>query len=148
MRRPRRRYSTERRRNGMDGAERKPLRVAVIDDDPELVKVLRVIMTINGIEVLEAYSGMGGYMMVRNELPDVVLLDIMMPDVDGFEICRKLRLDEATAHIPIIFVSAKTGQEHVERGLSLGAQGYITKPFNPKVLLAKIMEVAGIEQKQ
>lgn len=129
----------------MEGVGDKALRVAVVDDDPELVKVLRVILSIKGIDVLEAYSGMGGYMMIKKELPDVVLLDIMMPDVDGFEICRKLKLDPETQEIPVIFVSAKTGQEHVERGLSLGAQGYITKPFNPKVLLAKIFEVAGLE---
>jgi len=121
----------------------KTMQVAVIDDDPDILKVLRVILGARGIEVQEALSGLKGFVMVKRELPDVVLLDIMMPDIDGFEVLRKLKLDPETAGIPVIFLSAKTGKEHVERGLSLGAQGYVTKPFDPEELVVKIEEVAG-----
>jgi DNA-binding response OmpR family regulator len=128
--------------------EPKPKRVAIIDDDPSMIKVLRIMLKSSGYEVIEALKGMHGLMLVRQEKPDVVLLDIMMPDVDGFEICRKLKLDMETMDIPIIFVSAKTGAEHIERGLSLGAEGYITKPFDLKELLGKIDKAIKGELKQ
>ena len=67
----------------------------------------------------------------------------MMPDLDGFEVCRKLKLDALTNSIPIIFLTARSGQEHIERGLSLGAQGYITKPFSPDDLVDKITQVTS-----
>lgn len=123
---------------GLEPVPKETLRIAVVDDDPDIVKVIRVILTVHGMEVMEALSGMKGYMMIRNEKPDAVLLDIMMPDIDGYEILRKIKLDPETSDIPVIFVSAKTGQEHVEMGLSLGAQGYVTKPFRPEDLVEAI----------
>ena len=117
------------------------MKVAVIDDDPDMLKVIGVILRTHGFEVVQAQSGVDGYHMVRREKPDVVLLDIMMPDIDGYEVCRRLKLDEATSGIPVIFVSAKTGEEHIKKGLSLGAQGYITKPFRPDGLIKKIREL-------
>ena len=127
-------------------SEEKPLRVAVVDDDPDMIKVLRVILGMRGMEVHEASNGMKGLALVRREHPDVVLLDIMMPDIDGFEVLRRLKLDPETGDIPVIFVSAKTGKEHVDLGLSLGAQGYITKPFNPDALINKIEEAANKDE--
>lgn len=120
-----------------------PFRVVVVDDDPEMVKAIRVTLKIAGIEVLEALSGLTGLMLVKRELPDAVVLDIMMPDIDGYEVCRKLKLNPDTRGIPIIFVTARSGQRHIERGLSLGAQGYITKPFTPDELIDKLAEVTG-----
>jgi len=128
----------------MDNNEGMPLRAAVIDDDRDMVKVIRVMLKVKGIQTVEAFSGLSGYAMVKREQPDIVLLDIMMPDIDGFEVLRKLRLDKETERIPIIFVSARAGREHVERGLSLGAQGYITKPFKPDDLIAKIVDVLDL----
>ena len=126
-----------------EGSKEKPIKIAVIDDDPSMVKVLRIMLTSSGYEVVEATSGTRGFMVAKRELPDLVLLDIMMPDVDGFEVCRRLKLDPDTKNIPVIFVSAKTGLEHVEMGLSMGADGYITKPFELKDILDKIEEVVG-----
>jgi DNA-binding response OmpR family regulator len=120
-----------------------PIKVAVIDDDPEMVKAIRMMLKLAGAEVLEAISGVTGYLLIKRELPDAVLLDIMMPDIDGFEVCRKLKLNPTTKDIPVIFVTARTGQDHIDRGLSLGAQGYITKPFGPDDLIDKISEVTG-----
>ncbi len=120
-----------------------PIKVAVVDDDPEMVKAVKMMLKLAGAEVFEAISGVTGYLLVKRELPDAVLLDIMMPDIDGFEVCRKLKLNPATKDIPVIFVTARTGQEHIDRGLSLGAQGYITKPFGPDDLIDKICEVTG-----
>ena len=126
-----------------EDSNKKPVKIAVIDDDPSMVKVLRIMLVSSGYEVVEATSGTRGFMVAKMELPDLVLLDIMMPDVDGFEVCRRLKLDPDTKNIPVIFVSAKTGSEHVEMGLSMGAEGYITKPFELKDILEKIEEVIG-----
>lgn len=119
----------------------KVVRVAVVDDDPGIVKVIGVILRTNGFEVIDALNGSKAVTLVKEEKPDVVLLDIMMPDIDGFEVCRQLKADSSTRDIPVIFVSAKTGLEHVEKGEELGAAGYIIKPFAPAVLIAKIKEV-------
>jgi len=119
------------------------VRVLVVDDDLSMCKLLRMMLEPKGFEVLEAFSGVRGLVMAKGELPDIVLLDIMMPDIDGFGVCRELKLDPTTKDIPIIFVTAKAGHEHLDRGMSLGAQGYITKPFRPEVLIEKLYEVIG-----
>ena len=118
-----------------------PIRVAVVDDDPDMVKAIRIILNLAGAEVLEAISGVTGYLLVKRELPDAVLLDIMMPDIDGFEVCRKLKLNLSTKDIPVVFVTARRGQEHIDLGLSLGAQGCIYKPFTPDDLISTIAQV-------
>lgn len=118
-----------------------PVRVAIIDDDPGIVKVISVILKTNGFEVVGALSGAGALSLIKDERPDVVILDIMMPDVDGFEVCRQIKEDPETSGIPVLFVSAKTGMDHVDKGMELGADGYIIKPFAPAVLIAKIKEV-------
>jgi len=117
------------------------MKVAVVDDDPELVQSVKVILKVAGAQVFGARNGISGYLMIRREHPDVVLLDIMMPDMDGFEVCRKLKLDSITKGIPIIFLTARSGQAHIDMGLSLGAQGYITKPFEHDDLVDKIIQV-------
>ena len=117
------------------------IKVAVVDDDPELVQSVKVILKVAGAQVFGARNGISGYLMIRREHPDVVLLDIMMPDMDGFEVCRKLKLDSITKGIPIIFLTARSGQAHIDMGLSLGAQGYITKPFEHDDLVDKIIQV-------
>ena len=119
------------------------VRVLVVDDDPSMCKLLRIMLEPKGFEVLEAFSGVRGVVMTKRELPDIVLLDIMLPDIDGFDVCRELKLDPTTKDIPVIFVTAKAGHEHLERGMSLGAQGYIAKPFSPEVLFEKLYEITG-----
>ncbi|MCJ7652386.1 MAG: response regulator [Actinobacteria bacterium] len=119
------------------------VRVLVVDDDPSMCKLLRIMLEPKGFEVLEAFSGVRGVVMAKSELPDIVLLDIMLPDIDGFDVCRKLKLDPTTKNIPVVFVTAKAGHEHLDRGMSLGAQGYITKPFRPEVLIEKLYEITG-----
>ncbi len=124
--------------------ERTPkTRVLVIDDDPEVVDMLGLLLRTKGFDVLKAYQGIEGFKMARRELPDVVLLDIMMPDIDGYEVYRRLRLEEETKSIPVVFISAKGKDEDIEKGLSCGAQGYIVKPFRAAVLVDKINEVVA-----
>jgi two-component system alkaline phosphatase synthesis response regulator PhoP len=119
------------------------VKVAVVDDDPELLRSVEVMLTVAGAKVLGATNGISGFLMIRREHPDVVLLDIMMPDMDGYEVCRKLKLDPLTKGIPIIFLTAKSGHSHIELGLSLGAQDYITKPFEDGELIGKITKMVN-----
>jgi len=113
-------------------------RVLVVDDDPDMVKFLSVMLMLEGYQVLEAFRGTEGVEVARNETPDIILLDIMMSDLDGFEVYRKLKMDPGTSRIPVVFVTAKTARSDVELGLALGAEGYVTKPFRPNELLGKI----------
>ena len=115
--------------------------VLIVDDDPDVVDMLGLMLRTKGFDVLKAYRGIDGFNVARRELPDVVLLDVMMPDIDGYEVYRRLRLDPETRDIPVIFVSAKGQDEDVEKGLSYGAQGYIVKPFRAAVLMDRIKAV-------
>jgi len=118
-------------------------KVLVMDDDPDIVRLIRVVLKVHGWDVVEASTGMKGFRLARAESPDIILLDVMMPDANGFEVYRWLKIDPETYNIPIIFVSANSGKEHVQRGLSLGASGYITKPFHPPDLIAAIQSIAA-----
>jgi len=92
-------------------------------------------------EVTEAADGDEALAAVETELPDLILLDIMMPDVDGFEVCRRLKGSPETKDIPIIFLTALGDEKDVQRGLALGGDGYIVKPFNTVTLAAQITEI-------
>ncbi|MBN1289147.1 MAG: response regulator [Actinobacteria bacterium] len=126
-----------------DLQNRVPRKVLIVDDDPSISKLLSIALSSEGYEVYEALNGIKGYKVARREKPDIVLLDIMMPDVDGFEVFRRIKLDPTTNRIPVLFVSAKSSREDVRKGLSMGAEGYITKPFKISCLLDKVNEVVG-----
>ena len=123
------------------------IKVAVVDDDPSIAKVMKIILTSHGFDVVVAPGGEAGLALARSEMPDILLLDVMMPDIDGFEVCRRLKADEATRDIPVIFVSALGNAADVQKGISLGARAYITKPFTPDVLLARIDEISNGKQR-
>lgn len=116
-------------------------KVLIVDDDPSISRLLAMALSSNGYEVFEALNGIKGYKVARREKPDVVLLDIMMPDVDGYEVFRRIKLDPTTNGIPIVFVSAKSSEEDINKGLSMGANAYITKPFEISSLLDKVREL-------
>lgn len=122
----------------MNKADGTPNRIVVIDDDRDIVKVIRVMLRVKGAEVLEAYGGIQGLELIKAEHPDLVLLDIMMPDIDGFEVMRRIKEDPATSSIPVIFISSLTGFEHLARGMKAGAKGYIEKPFTPEQLIESV----------
>ncbi len=113
-------------------------RILVIDDLPENVYMLQDRLEHEGYEVLTAYDGKGGIEKAREELPDLILLDVMMPDINGFEVCKTLVNYEQTSNIPIILVTAKTDAEDTKVGLDAGAFDYIKKPFNKIELLARV----------
>ncbi len=106
-------------------------RVLVIDDEAPIRLLCRVNLEAEGIEVLEAADGYAGLELARNDRPDVVLLDVMMPGLDGWAVAESLLGDPRTASIPIIFLTARAEFRDRARGLDIGGVDYVTKPFNP-----------------
>ena len=113
-------------------------RILVIDDLPENVFMLQDRLEHEGYKVLTAYNGKSGIEKAQNEVPDLILLDVMMPDINGFEVCKTLVNDSRTSDIPIILVTAKTDAEDIKEGLESGAYDYIKKPINKIELLARV----------
>jgi two-component system, OmpR family, phosphate regulon response regulator PhoB len=114
-------------------------RVLVIDDEAPIRLLCRVNLEAAGIEVSEAEDGKSGLEAARAELPDVILLDVMMPGMDGWQVFDQLLQDESTAKIPIVFLTARAELRDQARGLELGGVDYVTKPFNP-LNLAPLIE--------
>jgi DNA-binding response OmpR family regulator len=110
-------------------------RVLICDDDPVILRLLEVNLEIEGYEVMKANNGAEAYDLAIAELPDVIILDIMMPRLNGYETCQKLKENEATSSIPVVFLSAKAQQSDVELGKSYGVSEYLTKPFDPADLI-------------
>jgi DNA-binding response OmpR family regulator len=119
--------------------------VLVVDDEPQARTMLRLILARAGFEVLEAQDGYDALAEVDRALPDAMILDIMMPGIDGFEVCERLRGDERTADLPIIMLSAKADPKSISRGLSLGANEYLTKPVTPDDLTRHVRIVLSLE---
>ncbi len=113
-------------------------KILVIDDLPENVFMLQDRLEHEGFEVLTAYDGYTGIDKAKSELPDLILLDVMMPDITGLEVCKILVNEPTTKDIPIILVTAKSGAEDTKEGLEAGAFDYIKKPFNRIELLARV----------
>ncbi|RLB98363.1 MAG: response regulator [Deltaproteobacteria bacterium] len=112
--------------------------VLTVDDKPQNLQFLGKLLSDNGYEVGVAQSGQQALNFVRKNEPDLILLDIMMPDMDGYEVCKRLKEDFSAKHIPIIFVTAKTDPEAIIKGFDMGGVDYVTKPFNSAELLARI----------
>jgi len=113
-------------------------RILVIDDDPELVKLVEYSLIREGYEVYKAYDGQEGLRKAESLQPDLVILDIMMPGVDGWKVCRRLR---ENSDIPILMLTAKGKEEDIVRGLDSGADDYLTKPFGIKELQARVRAI-------
>jgi signal transduction histidine kinase len=113
-------------------------RVLVVDDVPKNLQVVGTMLRNAGYAVLPATSGVEALESVRVQLPDLVLLDLMMPEMDGLEVCRRLKAEPATQGLPVIFLTASNEMEHLVRGFEVGAVDYITKPFNAPELLARV----------
>jgi len=112
--------------------------ILIIEDDPEAAHILELSLKREGYTVGIAMDGTQGLSAVQTQRPDLVLLDLMMPDVDGFEVCRRIRANPATARLPIIVVSARTQDADKQMAAKVGANGYLTKPYRRADLLAAI----------
>ncbi|MDA8017502.1 MAG: response regulator [Thermoanaerobaculia bacterium] len=116
-------------------------KVVVIEDEPDILEVIDYNLTREGFSVFAAASGDEGLKAILREAPDLVLLDLLLPGLDGIEVCRKLKMDPVTQKIPIIMVSAKGEESDIVLGLGVGADDYVTKPFRPKELIARVKAV-------
>ena len=115
-------------------------RVLVVEDDVDIQKVIRMSLKMRGVsEVVMVDSGTECIDRLGGFTPDVILLDVMMPHVDGYETCRRLKQDPATRAIPVVFLTARVQKADRERGMQLGALGYLTKPFDPMTLHDQIL---------
>ncbi len=121
-------------------------RILVIDDLPENVFMLQDRLEHEGYEIITAYDGKSGIEKAQTELPDLVLLDVMMPDINGIEVCKTLVNNKKTSDIPIILVTARTGAEDTKEGLDAGAYDYIKKPFNKIELLARVKSALKLSE--
>jgi two-component system alkaline phosphatase synthesis response regulator PhoP len=113
-------------------------RILVVDDDKEVVRLMRAYLEQAGFEVLAAFDGETALHNLRREKPDLLLLDLMLPDRDGFDITRLVRADPTLAHIPIIMLTARVEDTDKIIGLEIGADDYVTKPYNPREVVARV----------
>lgn len=109
-----------------------------MDDEEDIRELVRYNLEKEGFEVFTAESGERALELIRSKRPDLVLLDLMLPGMDGFEVCRILKRNEETYQIPIVMLTAKGEESDIVSGLELGAEDYITKPFSPKVMTARV----------
>ena len=122
-------------------------RVLAIEDDKDILERIAYNLERDGYEVIGVSSGEDGLAVAGSKRPDLVLLDLMLPGIDGLEVCRRLKADPDTAHLPVIIVSAKGEESDIVAGLELGADDYVTKPFSPRVLTARIRAVQRRREK-
>ena len=114
------------------------LKILIVDDEKNIVEAVRYALEKEGFRTVVAHDGARGLELARREAPDLVVLDWMLPEQDGLEVCRVLKADERTRRIPIIMLTVKSGETDKVLGLEMGADDYVTKPFSPRELVARI----------
>ena len=115
--------------------------ILIVDDEEDVLELVRYNLDKNGYSVETATTGEQALAKARAKLPDLVILDLMLPNIDGLEVCKKLKGDSKTQNIPIIMLSAKGEEADIVTGLELGADDYVTKPFSPKILVARVRRI-------
>jgi two-component system phosphate regulon response regulator PhoB len=115
--------------------------ILVVEDEEDVLELVRYNLDKNGYRVDTAISGEQGLEKASRKLPDLILLDLMLPAVDGLEVCRIIKNDPKTRHIPVVMLTAKGEEADIVAGLEIGADDYITKPFSPRVLMARVKAV-------
>ena len=124
----------------------KPIKVVCVEDEPEMIELIRLILGRKNFELIGAVGGRDGLGTIRKEKPDLVLLDLMMPDMDGWEVYQQMKADAELSDIPVIVVTAKAQSIDKVLGLHIAkVEDYVTKPFGPKELLDSVRKVLGIE---
>ena len=116
-------------------------KVLIVDDEPNILMSLEFLLHKEGYKVFVARNGAEAIEIINSNVPDVIILDIMMPEVDGYEVCQLVKGNTSTSHIKIIFLSAKTKEEDIQKGYEIGADLYLTKPFSTRNLLKKLKEL-------
>jgi two-component system alkaline phosphatase synthesis response regulator PhoP len=118
-------------------------RVLAVDDEPHILKLVSFSLKTHGFEVLEACDGMSAVEVAEAEQPDLILMDVMMPLLNGYDACERIKANPATADIPVVMLSAKSQVTEQAEGIGRGALCYITKPFTPKELVQRVTELIG-----
>lgn len=116
-------------------------KILVVDDEEDILELLRFNLSREGCQVFCASSGEEALRLVRSEIPDLIVLDLMLPGIDGLEVTRRLKSDPNTKHLPIVMLTAKGEEADIVTGLELGADDYVTKPFSPRILVARVKAV-------
>lgn len=122
-------------------AEEDIKRILIVDDTQDIVGLVKMYLEHHRYEVITAYDGQDGLAKAKTEKPDLIILDLMLPKINGYKICGLLKRDTKYAKIPIILFTAKTQEKDIKLGQEVGADAYLTKPFEPEVLLSKIKEL-------
>jgi DNA-binding response OmpR family regulator len=118
-------------------------KILLVDDERDLVDMVKMRLEAGGFEVSCAFDGQEALDKARKEKPDLIILDLMLPKIDGYKVCRMLKFDEKYKNIPVIMFTARAQDSDKQLGEEVGANGYITKPFEPQLLFAKINELIG-----
>lgn len=118
-----------------------PKKILIVDDEPAIVKVVESRLKANGYETLTACDGQEGLNLARTEKPDLIILDVMLPKIDGFRIAQLLKLDDQYRQIPVMLLTARVHEEDQKIGFAAGADAYMTKPFRTEELVEKIKEL-------
>lgn len=122
-------------------------KILVIDDDPSSLKLVGYTLEKKGYQVITASDGLEGFRKARDEHPDLIILDVMLPGMDGYEVCHRLRQKAETTTLPILMISGKAHQDDKDIGLRVGADEYLTKPVAPSTIVGKVETLlAGISQ--
>jgi len=116
-------------------------RILIVDDEKQLVSLVSLHMDMSGYEVLSAADGKKALGIIEKEIPDLVILDLMLPEMDGWEVCKRLRAEPKTKDIPVIMLTARSGTDDKLKGFECGADDYMTKPFSPRELAARVKRV-------
>ena len=117
--------------------------ILLVDDEPHVLEVLRVTLEDLGFRTLEAADGPGALNVARQEKPDLVVLDVMLPSMSGLEVCRTLK--ESDSDTPVILLTARSGEDDEKAGMDAGAKRYLTKPFSPLTLLTEVVKLLQLE---
>jgi DNA-binding response OmpR family regulator len=117
--------------------------VLAADDDPDVLELVTFRLERSGYTVLQAHDGEEAWALVRDARPDLAVLDVLMPKLDGFELTRRIRADETTRRMPIILLTARAQDPDVQQGFDAGADDYIRKPFSPQELRARVQSILG-----
>ena len=118
-------------------------RILIVDDEEGIVKVVKMYLEHHDYEVITASDGQEGLMRAKTEKPDLIVLDLMLPKINGYKVCGLLKKDTKYAKTPIVLFTAKAQEKDVKLGEEVGADAYLIKPFEPEVLLSKIEELIG-----
>lgn len=122
-------------------------KILLVDDEVQLVEMVKMRIEASGYDVICAYDGQQALQMAKKEKPDLIILDLMLPKMDGYKVCGLLKNDSRYSKIPIIMFTARAQEEDFLLGKELGAEAFITKPFEPNILLGKIKELIGEQGK-